>query len=275
MQRETAFATVGRKNNNRSPGSPAAARVIGSEVVGGSAVGRERPCAAEPVGANDDDAAAGCAATGLIVTIRIVTRARAASAAHGNAIDGCGKNRTALAAYAKICVPRVTTKASGATVGPAAAARILIVGCGIGVGTSGARVAGRSARHAAVSPRRAAGIVGIGFKESTHRIPPKEEFQRFLRLYWHRNRLRRRLLRCRLRERELDNQWKRRLRRLTAFPRHLGNLTRRRRELRRSDLKLPRYRGRAHRRLNHSMPERLEAVVALNDAVAYCGTTIT
>ena len=173
LKREAALTAVGGENDDAAAGPTAAASVVGGAVVRIKSVGTERRCAAECVGANNDDAAAGRAAAGLIVAIRVIARACAAAAAHGDAIDGGGKNRTAFSADTQVGIPRVSAKTSGAAVAAASSARVLIVGCWIAIGATTACIARRAARAAAIGAGRTAGIVGRGLQVSSAGFNPQ------------------------------------------------------------------------------------------------------
>ncbi len=110
LHREAALSATGRENHDTAARAATATRIIQCCVVGGSAVGSEGGGAAEAAGRDDDDAASGCATARLVIPIGVVARTAATTAAHGNAVHGCGEERASLTARAEVRVPGVAAK---------------------------------------------------------------------------------------------------------------------------------------------------------------------
>ena len=98
LQCETALAAIGGKNNDAAACAAAASGIVCSTVVCEMPLAVKSRSATESESANDNDAAAGRAAAGLIIAIGIISRSGTTAAAHGNAINGCRKSCSALAA---------------------------------------------------------------------------------------------------------------------------------------------------------------------------------
>jgi hypothetical protein len=158
LHRQPALSPIGREHDDGATGASATTGIVQGAVVYGESI-RSKGCSpSEAVGANENDSAACRTCTGLVVTVCIVPRSCSAATTHSNAINGRGKRRSAFTARTQIRIPGIAAKSATATVGSTTGTSVLIIGCGVPIGSTATGIAWGTVSHAAIYAGRSAGI---------------------------------------------------------------------------------------------------------------------